>query len=304
MSTWDPGSVAKSSSKAKVLLRFIRIEHTFLSLPMAYSGAFVALLSTPPLPVLALIFSALFFLRVAGMTMDNIVDLDIDSINPRTKNRPLVTGALSLREAWSMIAIGLAAFFLSAYFINFWALLFSPVVAAVVISYPYVKKYTSLGAYHIALVEALSVFSGAIASKGILTKDITTLLFGIPWLLILSTLFWAVGFDLYNHIQDMDFDRSVGLKNLTMLLGQRVLKFAGLNQIASVILAFLADYFYRLGPISYVATVAHGLIMAYAYTSATRGNYGKAFNYNIVSSVVLGTGIVLDVLLGRPDFGL
>jgi len=184
--------------------------------------------------------------------------------------------------------------------INFWAFAFSPFIALVVLSYPFVKKYTHFGTYHIALIEALSLFSGSVASAGSIYSTINDLFLRIPWLLVISTLFWAVGFDLYNHIIDIEFDRSVGLKNLTMLLSSRALPFAGLNQALSVFLAFLADYVYRLGVISYTATLAHGLIMAYAYKRAAEEEYGKAFNYNIISSVVLGTGIVIDVALGRP----
>jgi len=300
LTEWDPARLPENPSRVIAILKFVRVEHTFLSLPMAYSGAFVVTMSIPSVRVLVLIFFALFFIRVAGMTMDNIVDLDVDSKNPRTKNRPLVTGAISLREAWLMLIISTLAFFASAYMINFWAFAFSPFIALVVLSYPFVKKYTHFGAYHIALIEALSLFSGAVASAGSIYSTINDLFLRIPWLLVISTLFWAVGFDLYNHIIDIEFDRSVGLKNLTMLLSSRALPFAGLNQALSVFLAFLADYVYRLGVISYTATLAHGLIMAYAYKRATEEEYGKAFNYNIISSVVLGTGIVIDVALGRP----
>jgi 4-hydroxybenzoate polyprenyltransferase len=106
-----------------------------------------------------------------------------------------------------------------------------------------------------------------------------------------------VGFDLYNHIPDAEFDRQMGLHSFAVLLGDKALPFAGLNQLVSVILAFLGDYVYGLGLIAYIATFLHGLIMLYAYVLASRGDFGRAFYYNIYSSVVLGLGIIVSFLV-------
>ncbi|BCU66637.1 4-hydroxybenzoate octaprenyltransferase [Sulfolobales archaeon HS-7] len=297
---WDPGGLGGNKGKLYVIMKFLRIEQTFFSLPMAYLGAFVALRGIPTLRILILVFVSLFFLRIAGMTNDNLADRDIDSRNPRTKNRPLVTGAITVREAKIMIAIGLIGFFVSTYFINFWALLFSPLVAGVTMSYPYMKRITSLANYHLASIQALAVFGGAVAGIGGDVSSFTTLIYRLPWFFIVATVFWAVGFDLYNHIPDEDFDREMGLHSFAVTLGKRALAFAGLNQVASVTLAFVGDYWYSLGAISYLATLLHGLIMLRAYAYATSGNFGKAFYFNIYSSIVLGLGVILDVILGFP----
>ncbi|QIW24990.1 4-hydroxybenzoate octaprenyltransferase [Sulfolobus sp. S-194] len=294
---WDPGGATESKSKFYIYLRFLRIEQTFFSLPMAYMGAFVAIKKIPPIYILVLIFLSLFFLRTAGMTNDNLADIEIDAKNPRTKNRPLVTGKISVKEAKIMIILSLIGFFVSAYFVNFYALVLSPLVALVVMSYPYMKRYTAFANYQIATVQGLAVFSGAVASLGLYVLSFSQLIIGIPWLFVISTIFWAIGFDLYNHIPDSEFDRQMGLHSFAVLLGNKALKFAGVNQILSVVLAFAGDYFYQLGYIGYSATILHGLIMAYAYYLANKGNFGRAFYYNIYSSVVLGVGVILAVVL-------
>ncbi|EHP68596.1 MAG: 4-hydroxybenzoate octaprenyltransferase [Metallosphaera yellowstonensis] len=298
--SWDPGGTTANRGKLYIYLKFLRIEQTFFSLPMAYLGAFVAIRGIPSPATMLLIFFALFFLRIAGMTNDNLADREIDSRNPRTRTRPLVTGAITTKEAKILIAIGLIGFFTSAYFINKWALLLSPLVAIVTMTYPYMKRFTSFANYQIATVQGLAVFSGAVASAGIEYDSLIQVLRSVPWLFVIATIFWAVGFDLYNHIPDAEFDRKMGLHSFAVLLGKKALIFAGLNQLMSVILDFLADFQYSLGPISYVSTVLHGVIMAYAFYLAMHDNFGKAFYYNIYSSVVLGLGIDLDVLLGIP----
>lgn len=297
---WDPGGASQSTSKLYVLMRFLRIEQTLFSLPMAYLGAFVVLRRLPPIYDLLLIFSALFFLRIAGMTNDNLADKEIDARNPRTRTRPLVTGVISVREAKTMIAVGLIGFFISAYLVNIWAFILSPLVALIVMSYPYMKRFTAFANYHLASIQGLAVFSGAVAVLGQIHSSLTQILYDVPWLFVISTIFWALGFDLYNHIPDAEFDSQLGLHSFAVMLGNNALRFAGLNQIGSVLLAFLADYFYNLGPLGFLSTILHGMIMAYAYYLASKGDFGKAFYYNIYSSIVLGLGVDIDILLGVP----
>ena len=298
--SWDPGGATASHGKLYIYLKFLRMEQTFFSLPMAYMGAFVAVRGIPSPSVLLLIFSALFFLRIAGMTNDNLADREIDSRNPRTRTRPLVTGAITTKEAKVLIAIGLVGFFASAYLVNRWAFLRSPIVALVTMTYPYMKRFTAFANYQIATVQGLAVFSGAVASVGVDATSLTQVLGSVPLLFVIATILWAVGFDLYNHIPDADFDRKMGLHSFAVVLGNRALTFAGLNQLFSVLLDILADFMYNLGPISYASTVLHGLVMAYAFYLASKGLFGKAFYYNIYSSIILGLGIDLDILLGIP----
>ncbi|BBG24591.1 4-hydroxybenzoate octaprenyltransferase [Sulfuracidifex tepidarius] len=297
---WDPGGASQNRSKFYVLMRFLRIEQTLFSLPMAYLGAFVVLRRIPSIYDLVLIFSALFFLRIAGMTNDNLADREIDSRNPRTRTRPLVTGVISVSEAKVMIIIGLIGFFVSAYLVNFWAFLLSPIVAAVVMTYPYMKRFTAFANYHLASIQGIAVFSGAVAVLGQVYNSLPQIIYDVPWLFVLSTIFWALGFDLYNHIPDAEFDSQLGLHSFAVMLGSNALKFAGLNQVGSVVLAFFADYLYNLGPIGFLSTILHGIIMAYAYYLASRGDFGRAFYYNIYSSIVLGLGVDIDIALGIP----
>ncbi|MEM0067808.1 MAG: 4-hydroxybenzoate octaprenyltransferase [Saccharolobus sp.] len=300
--SWDPGGLNKNSkNRFYIFMKFLRIDHLFFSLPMAYLGAFVAIRKVPPLSILILIFLALFFLRSAGMANDNLADVDVDAKNPRTKNRPLVTGVIKINEARALIAISLLLFFITTYFINIWAFILSPVIALIVMTYPYMKRYTAFANYHIASITGLSVFGGAVAALGLYYNSLIKVLLNIPWFFVIGTILWAVGFDLYNHIPDAEFDRQMGLHSFAVLLGDKALMFAGLNQLFSVIFDLAGDVYYRLGIIAILATILHALIMLYAYYLASqKNNFGKAFYYNIYSSIVLGLGIDIDVILGIP----
>ncbi len=296
--SFDPGGASNNKSKIYIILRFLRMEQTFFSLPMAYLGAFLVLRKIPSIRILILIFLALFFIRIAGMTNDNLADRFIDAKNPRTRTRPLVTGLITVKNAYTLIIIGIIGYFISAYFINIIAFEISPLGALVIMTYPYMKRYTSFANYQIASIQGLSVMAGAIAAIGI--HPPYYIIYHIPWLFVFATIFWALGFDLYNHIPDMDYDRENNLHSFATLLGKNALKFAGLNQIISVSLAISGDIVYKLYIISYSATAIHALIMLAAFLLAYKGNFGKAFYYNIYASVVLALGIIIDVAIGFP----
>lgn len=295
---WDPGGARDKKNKLYIVLRFLRMEQTFFSLPMAYLGAFLAVRGIPSIRVLILIFFALFFIRIAGMTNDNLADRFIDAKNPRTRTRPLVTGVITVKNAYTLIAIGLIGYFISTYFINIIAFSISPLGALVIMTYPYMKRHTAFANYQIASIQGLSVMAGAIAAIGLHTP--LYIIYHIPWFFVFATIFWALGFDLYNHIPDLKYDRENKLHSFATLLGNRALQFAGLNQILSVSLAFAGDIVYRLNILSYATTTLHGAIMLSAFILAYKGNFGKAFYYNIYASVVLALGIIIDVALGFP----
>src|SRR3989338_2959022 len=105
-------------SKLKVFFELIKFEHTVFALPFAYLGMLLAQGSWPRFSVFFWITVAMASARTAGMTLNRIIDLNIDRENPRTKNRPILTGAISLKTAWIATAVSLLIFFVSAAMLN------------------------------------------------------------------------------------------------------------------------------------------------------------------------------------------
>ncbi|HXV18648.1 MAG TPA: UbiA family prenyltransferase, partial [Candidatus Omnitrophota bacterium] len=87
-------------NKVRAFFELIKFEHTVFALPFAYLGTLLALGGRFEAGKFMWVTLAMVGARTAGMTLNRIVDLSIDRDNPRTKNRPLLTGALSMRAAW------------------------------------------------------------------------------------------------------------------------------------------------------------------------------------------------------------
>ena len=97
-------SAPEKPGKVKAFLRLVAIEHSVFALPFAYLSALVAMdrLGTGVHWVdLLLVTIAMVSGRTFAMAANRILDRRIDALNPRTKNRELVTGAVSVRTAWT-----------------------------------------------------------------------------------------------------------------------------------------------------------------------------------------------------------
>ncbi len=101
-------------SRLRTVLEMIKFEHSVFALPFALTGALLAARATrhgwPTLRQVLWIVVAMVAARSAAMTMNRIVDLRFDRENPRTKQRALVTGALSLEFAWFFTLLAVVCF--------------------------------------------------------------------------------------------------------------------------------------------------------------------------------------------------
>ncbi|WP_243637213.1 4-hydroxybenzoate octaprenyltransferase [Aeropyrum pernix] len=293
--SWDAGALRRRG-RLHAYMRLVRIEHTIFSLPFAYVGA---LLSGYPFTLAdaILIAAAVVGLRMAGMAYNNIADLDVDRLNPRTAKRPLVVGAVSLREAWAIVALGSAIYFASAALLNTYALLLSPLVLAIALTYPHAKRLHPLPHLHLGIVLGSVVFGGAVAASGDEASSLGEVLRSVPWLYVAAVSLWVAGFDTIYSIMDIDFDRSHGLGSIPALLGPKGALAASLAMHAAAVALFIAGVeAYGLGAIATVSTALTALVIMLVQALAWLGRVKESFNLNLAVPIIIGAGIIVDRL--------
>ncbi|MBI4699312.1 MAG: UbiA family prenyltransferase, partial [Nitrospirae bacterium] len=184
--------------------------------------------------------------RTGAMGMNRIIDRDIDTLNPRTKNRELPRGVIKASEAFIFTIIAFALLLFAAYKLNPLCLKISPVVLFVLISYSYTKRFTWLS--HVALGTALALapLGAWIAIRGTFDYEILPLCFAI--------VFWVAGFDIFYALQDMDFDRQHGLFSIPSRFGirkslwiARMFHLITIGLLLSLISIFHLNIFYLAG---------------------------------------------------------
>src|SRR5512145_3185762 len=83
--------------KLRVFLDLVRFEHTIFALPFAYIGMVLAAEGLPTLWEFVWVTVAMAAARTLAFAINRLADRVYDAHNPRTRNRPTVTGAISPR---------------------------------------------------------------------------------------------------------------------------------------------------------------------------------------------------------------
>ncbi|MET9291573.1 menaquinone biosynthesis prenyltransferase MqnP [Streptomyces sp. NPDC003077] len=200
--------------KIKAFLRLVMIEHSVFALPFAYIGALTAMYqrdrSIHWLELL-LVTLAMVGLRTFAMAANRIIDREIDARNPRTATRELVTGAMSVRSAWTGALIAVVVFLGAAAALNPLCLALAPVAVVPMVVYPYGKRFTNFPHAILGLAQAIGPVGAWLAVTGTWSWDAV--------ILGLAVGVWIGGFDLIFACQDVQADRAHGVKSVPARFG-------------------------------------------------------------------------------------
>ena len=199
-------------TRLRTYLSFVRFSHSVFALPFALAGALLASRQSPiTAATLGWILAAMVSARSAAMGFNRLVDARMDALNPRTSNRELPRGAMSMREAALFVAVASACFAYSAWRLSPLCFVLSPVALAIVFWYSLAKRYTTWTQMFLGLAMAVAPVGGWLAVGGRGGWE--------PWLLALAIGTWVGGFDVLYACQDVDFDRAHGLRSIPVRFG-------------------------------------------------------------------------------------
>ncbi len=202
---------------------------------MIYSGVFLASKEKPPNELLLLVLLASVGARTVAMTLNRLIDREIDKRNPRTSNRELPSGKLTLWQVCTVLAAGLMLYLTAAKLISDFCFRLSPIPLVVFIVYPYLKRFTPLAHFGVGLGMAMAPLGGWFAISGSFDN------IGTGLILPVFVLFWGTGFDIIYSTLDESFDRSANLYSFPSRFGkERALQIsAGLHILAFIALVVL-----------------------------------------------------------------
>jgi len=178
--------------------------------------------------------------RCAGCAMNDFADRNFDRHVARTRDRPLVTGqvdpveALALCAGLGLIALGLAMT------LNRLTQLMTVAGAALVLTYPFMKRFFPIPQFYLGVAFTWSVPMAFTAQTGAIPPR-------LAWVLFLAGLLWTMAYDTMYAMADRDDDRKLGIHSSAILFGDADRFIVGVLQLMSLLALWLAGRELQLG---------------------------------------------------------
>jgi 4-hydroxybenzoate polyprenyltransferase len=231
------------------------------------------------------------------MGFNRIADRAFDARNPRTMQRELPRGAITLGQAWASVVAASVIFILAAGALNRLCLLLSPLALAWILAYSLTKRFTWWPHLWLGVSLAIAPVGGYLAITGAWTRPAWPLL-----AVALAVATWVAGFDVFYALPDEAFDRREGLRSAVVRLGERraILAAKLLHGLTIPALA-LFGYGVGFGTWYYAGLVVAAMILAWEHSLVRAGDLSRLdaafFTMNGVMSLSVFAFALLDRLV-------
>lgn len=277
--------------KFKNFNELVMMGHSIFSLPFIFIAMIVASNGWFGFKLFALGVLAAFTARNFAMGFNRYVDREIDALNERTKGRPSVDGRVQSRELLFFMGINAVGFVVVTLFINSLAFWLSFPILLVLAAYSYFKRFSELAHLILGFTLALAPIAGAIAVLETVPLWSVSLAVGV--------MFWVAGFDILYSLQDMEFDKKMGLFSIPSRFGpSKSLLIAESFHILTV--AFWSIFVLQadLGFFAFLALGFSGAMLAYEH-SLVRKDFKQIDRAFFTVNGYLGIVFLLLIILDR-----
>ncbi len=270
----------------------IKFSHTIFALPFALVSLMVATNGYPSLGTVLWVIVAMTGARSGAMGFNRLVDKKFDAKNPRTANRPSVTGEVSTVINVMMIFISFGFLVFASWKLNYLAFKLSPLAIFLVCFYSYTKRFTSF--CHIFL--GIAIGAAPIAAWVAVTGEFSILSF----LLGFSVLCWISGFDILYALQDYEFDSDNDLFSIPTRFGIKgsLIISRSLHILTVVFWLLFADYA-ELKGLFLIGVLIASLLLLWEHSLVKADDLSRLnmafFNMNAVISVILFFAVMADL---------
>lgn len=281
----------------KTYLSLVKFSHTIFALPFAIIGFCIGI-SQPGQQFNGTLFLkvilCMIFARTAAMAFNRYIDRNIDAKNVRTQVREIPQGKVSPAAAISLVILSSIAFVSTTYFINPLCFALSPVALLVVLGYSLTKKFTWLCHLILGIGLSLAPIGAFLAVTGRFEW--------LPLFFSFAVIFWVSGFDIIYSLQDEDFDRSLNLYSMPVMIGKKkALNVSMLLHTIAVIFLIIAGGSMPFGYLYWIGIAFFSIMIFYQHTLVKPNDLSKVdiafFTTNGIASLIFCGFTITDLVL-------
>ncbi len=277
--------------RAWAYLRLMRLHRpigSFLLLWPTLWALWLAADGHPTPKLFAIFVIGVFVMRSAGCIINDFADRNFDPHVQRTHARPLATREVSIWEALilfallCLIALGLVLL------LNRLTQELAVIGALLVISYPFMKRYTYLPQPYLGLAFGWGIPMAYAAVTG-----------GVPtvaWLIFIANVIWATVYDTMYAMVDRPDDIRIGIKSTAILFGDLDRTIIGILQVLLLMDLLLVGYQTRMSTVYYLGLAFALLFAFYQQVLIRRRNPQRCFQA-FMNNNWFGAAVFAGILL-------
>ncbi len=153
-----------------------------------------------------------FLMRSAGCCVNDVADREFDRHVKRTAQRPVTSGALSVREALGLGAVLALLSFGLVLTTNRTTVLWSFAALAITLIYPFAKRFVSIPQAVLGIAFSFGIPMAFAAVQSMVPA--------FAWWLLAGNLFWVLAYDTEYAMVDRDDDLKIGMKTSAITFGR------------------------------------------------------------------------------------
>jgi 4-hydroxybenzoate polyprenyltransferase len=300
-SSTDPQQGPRPASRWNAYWRLMRFDRPIGILLLLWPTWWALLLAGGGRPSVknALIFTAgVVVMRAAGCVMNDIADRDFDPHVERTRQRPLASGELQLKQALRLFLVLMAIAFLLVLLTNALTIKLALVGALLASSYPFFKRFTHIPQVVLGIAFGWGIPMAFAAENGSVPA--------LAWWLLLVNTVWSVIYDTEYAMVDREDDLAVGIKSTAILFGRYDVPVIAVLMVGMLALLAMVGIQAGLEWPWYLGLAFAGALFGWQLVTIRRREREacfRAFMNNNWVGFVLFLGLLLHYLLAGVYFG-
>ncbi len=227
--------------------------------------------------------------RSCGCVINDISDHRFDKLVSRTKDRPIASGQISLREAWLFFFLLALSSLGLLLFVPKTTIYISMIIAVFILLYPLTKRFLKAPQFFLGITFG----SGTLISYSLVSTNLSLSIL----LLFIGTVLWIISFDTIYALEDIEDDKLIGINSTPILWGDRAIIISKIFHLLFYFSLLLIFYINQFSPLFLAILLLLFCIYFYQNSLVNQGKYLKAFKMNNWVGMIASIGFAIEIFL-------